>query len=159
MAVAGRKPEAHGKIARRREPTQSGTVVAMDAPDDLTDEAKMIWDTLLPDLIALRTFVESDALLLSELCAELATARAFRRQVETLEPDFDAALREKDFERADALSGMLKRARTGRRQAMQTVLAIAGEFGITPAARLRLGLMKAQGSSLLGLLRDKGGAS
>lgn len=158
--VKGRKPEAGSEgsreVERRAQPT--GDVVAMEPPDDLSDAAAQIWRVLLPDLITAKVFRLSDAFLLSELCEAFAEARAFRAEMAVLRKQMDEVLAdpdqgEKTIEKYETLSGQVKRARTGYRQAMTIAMTISGEFGITPVARLRLGLMKtAEGGTLRGLL-------
>lgn len=158
MGIAGRKPEVGSdlSIQRAREGVQSGTaesVVLMEPPEDLTPEAARIWEEILPDLIAAKVFRPSDGILLSELCSTLAMARGFRAEIAKLQEEHALALESRDFEGADSLSQMIKRARSGYLQSLKAAMSIAGEFGISPVARLRLGLMQIQGNSLLGALR------
>jgi phage terminase small subunit len=156
VGVAGRKPVPTGKTARsaaKAGPT--GDVAWMEPPADLSPDGAELWNVILPDLIAAKVFRASDAVLLSELVESLAMARGFRHEINALSPKMREALTAEDYETADAISQTLKRARSGYRQTMQTALAIAGEFGISPVSRLRLGIMKAQGSTLLGILNEK----
>lgn len=116
----------------------------MQAPDDLTPEAKKVWDLAISDLIALRVFRPSDALMLQEFCELLATAQKFRRALAN-EPDMGGQ--------------EAKRLRAGWLQSFKAAASISAEFGMSPVARIRLGLMKAQGGTLLGRLsqQDKPG--
>lgn len=153
---AGRKPVPHGRVstkAAKAGPT--GDVAWMEPPADLSAGGADLWNVILPDLIAAKVFRLSDAVLLSELCESLAMAREFRAEINRLVPKAKDALEAEDFEVYETFSQMLKRARAGYRQTMQTALAIAGEFGISPVSRLRLGIMQAQGSTLLGILGDQ----
>lgn len=159
MGVAGQKPQSGGEVERRAQSVDTGDIVAMEPPDDLSEDGRLVWNVLLPDLIASKVFRLSDALLLSELCESLGMARAFRREIALLVPQMEEAYQKiadaepgPEFAAAcewgEFVSAALKRARTGYRQMMQTMMSIAGEFGISPVARLRLGLMKAQGAKL-----------
>lgn len=157
MGVRGAKPE----ITTKREPITpemiSGgeAVEEFPAPADLTDDAAVLWNVLVEDLVSARVFRKGDEPLLSELVSSLAMAREFRFEVDTLQARLRQAYEDDDLEVADALSANLKRARTGYRQMMQTVMSIAGEFGISPVSRLRLGLMKIEGENSLLALADK----
>lgn len=153
MAISGRKPVQGGDVQKAAAKTPSGDIVAMEPPADLTPEGAMIWNVLLPDLIANKVFRFSDAILLSELCESLAMARGFRAEIVKTQARYDS-LDEDAFDTLEAVSGMLKRSRTGYRQMMQTAMSIAGEFGISPVARLRLGLMAAQGAKLTGFFDE-----
>lgn len=133
----------------------SGDIVSMSPPDDLTEDAAALWDVILPDLIKLKVFAISDAPMLAELCSSLSYARAFRAEMENL----SAALIELssdpasvDWEQYELVSGALKRARSGYTQMMRVAMALAGDFAISPVSRLRLGLMKTRGATLLGIL-------
>lgn len=159
MGIAGQKPQAGGEVEKAAARVDTGDIVAMAPPDDLSEDGALVWNVLLPDLIASRVFRLSDALLLSELCESLGMARGFRRSIAELQTNEIEALRKlagaepgEPFREAaayaDFIAANLKRARTGYRQMMQTAMSIAGEFGISPVARLRLGLMKAQGAKL-----------
>lgn len=148
VGVRGAKPVPGGAVEKAASSVPSGDVVAMDPPEDLSDEGAMIWRVLLPDLIASKVFRVSDAILLSELCESLGMAREFRGEIKLLQVEQTRAYTEKDFEVAEKISANLKRARTGYRQMMQTAMSISGEFGISPVARLRLGLMAATNAKL-----------
>lgn len=144
MGVAGRKPSIGKAATESKAIARTGEPGAVQPPEILTPEGQAVWDTLLPDLISMGAFRESDVLLLTELCETLAEAQAFRRQLRD-EPDKS--------------SPEAKRLRAGYLQSMKLVMSIAGEFGISPVARLRLGLMRIQGSSLLeALAGDEGDA-
>ncbi len=114
---------------------QDGYVVL--PPEIMSPSGAAVWDVLLPDLISTGVFRSSDRLLLLELCEALGEAQEFRRQLRT-EPDKG--------------SPEAKRLRTGYLQQMKLVMQISAEFGISPVARLRLGLMRVQGATLLGAL-------
>jgi phage terminase small subunit len=169
VGVAGRKPSFSATSADPAPFVRTGEIDALPVapPEELSPDAAKAWDILLPDLISMGVFSPSDAFLLFELCETLASAQGFRREVKTLQArledsderyakERDAGADPERLERLEAesehLSGRLKRARAGYLQHMKLVMSIAGEFGISPVARLRLGLMKVQGASLLGAL-------
>jgi P27 family predicted phage terminase small subunit len=141
VSTRGPKPAPGGEVANTPQPP-SGTVVAMKAPADLSDDAKKVWDLAVSDLIALRVFRPSDALMLQEFCELLAQAQKFRRSLQD-EPDMG--------------SQEAKRLRTGWLQSFKAAASISAEFGMSPVARIRLGLMKAQGGTLLGKLNAQSG--
>lgn len=148
----GRKPEVGSAVVPFVETGDESAVVLYEPPDDLTPEAARLWRVLIPDLVGQKVYRESDGVLLSELVSALSMAREFRGEIDLLRPELTAAYERRDFETADVLSGTLKRARTGYREMMQTAMSIAGEFGISPVSRLRLGLTQLQGASLLASL-------
>lgn len=167
MGVPGRKPNVGADAAAPGPyvPTGDKNLVLRDkdgnevlSPELLSEGGAAIWAVLLPDLIKTGVFRESDTILLVELCETLASAQDFRRQVRGLmgrleDAEARAAAGEEDADRdAEVLSTRVKRARAAYLQSMKLVMSIAGEFGISPVARLRLGLMRVQGATLLGAL-------
>lgn len=155
VGVAGKKPVPGGDVEKARAGTPAGSVVWMEAPEDLSETAVEFWNLLLPDLIALKVFQASDAALLSELVEGLAMAKEFRGEIQTLQEvqrergKPTSAWSAEEWEAYEIISASLKRARTSWRQTMQTVMSISGEFGISPVARLRLGLMAKDGAKAL----------
>jgi phage terminase small subunit len=167
VGVPGRKPNMGAASAEVEVFVPTGQVDALPGPpEELTEGALSIWSVVLPDLISNGVYRPSDAIMLVELCESLATAQGFRRQANGLMQRLErqeercAELLEagdletlQDAEKdAEVLSGRLKRARSGYLQNMKLVMSIAGEFGISPVARLRLGLMRIQGGTLLAAL-------
>jgi P27 family predicted phage terminase small subunit len=150
MSVSGRKPVPGGDVekAAARAPA-TGDIVAMDPPEDLSPEARELWNIAISDLIAVKMFRLSDAPMLSEFCAALAMARDFRREIDTLGPMLRRLYEEKNYEAAEQVSGSIKRARSGYIQMLKLAQSIGGDFGMSPVARLRLGIMKAQGAAAL----------
>ena len=158
MGVAGKKPNL---IAQRTGETPdpadaAGSVSWMDAPPDLSERARLIWDLILADLIEAKVFRPADGLLLAELCEAFAMAQGFRSEVTSLQ---ERLARATEAGAEKELSDRIKKARTGYRQAMQTVMSIAGEYGITPVARMRLGLLQLQGNSFLDAWKNRKGES
>lgn len=177
MSTTGRKPVPGGDVERAAERAgASGDIVTMEPPDDLTEDARALWAVILPDLIRLKVFAISDAPMLAELCSSLAYARAFRAEMDSLTLELAkagsllATLPRRDLDEEqrlqlhealaeyDFLSGALKRARSGYTQMMRVAMNLASDFAISPVSRLRLGLMKTRGATLLGILGKKDGA-
>jgi phage terminase small subunit len=126
--------------------------------ESMTPDGVAIWNMIVPDLVEAQVFREMDTILLEELCESLSMAREFRKQMIYYKDRLGSAMLEaegtEDDPLMDSYSRGLKRARSGYREMMQTAMSIAGEFGISPVARMRLGLLKIQGNSLLGALKD-----
>ncbi|GAA2141508.1 hypothetical protein GCM10009760_25750 [Kitasatospora kazusensis] len=139
MGVRGAKPSTSAAATSGGALVRTGERDALpyEAPEELSAGAARMWLGLLPDLIASGTFRESDGFLLVELCEMWSEAQEFRRALRA-EPDKGGA--------------EAKRLRAGYLQSMKLVMSIASEFGISPVARLRLGLMQVQGATLLGVL-------
>lgn len=174
MATTGRPPKPGGDVERAAAKAgPSGDIVTMLPPDDLSEDAAALWEAILPDLIKLKVFAVSDAPMLAELCSSLAYARGFRAEMDTLTIELAkagallATLPRRDLDEEqrlqlhealaeyDFLSGAIKRARSGYTQMMRVAMNLASDFAISPVSRLRLGLMKAKGASLLGILGQK----
>lgn len=145
MGIGGAKPDIVKGMAEDdgNVPAYIGTGGAIAPPEDLSPGAIEVWNMLVPDIAQTGVYRESDEILLSELCESLALARHFRRALQPI-----IAGGELDSPEA-------KRLRSGYRESMQTAMSIAGEFGISPVARLRLGLMRVKGTSLLDALENR----
>lgn len=146
--MRGAKPVPGGEVERARSSISAGDVVTMDAPEDLTSDARGLWEIAVADLIALKVFRISDAPMLAEFCSCLAMAREFREEISILSPELRRAYSDKDFDRAEQISGSLKRARSGYVQTLKLAQSLGADFAMTPVARLRLGLMAAHGAKL-----------
>ena len=139
----GRKPELSGHSIRNGVgsdvvPAEVGTVRALEAPESLSPGAREIWETIVPDLASKGVYQPSDVLLLEQWCEAMDGARRSMAAAKAWEA---GSLEE-------------KRARASWADYMTQANRIAAEFGITPVARLRLGLMKLQGQSFLSGLKD-----
>lgn len=153
MGVGGRKPNLDTANVESQVLVRTGDPdLPVTPPEEISEAGAAIWNVLLPDLIGMGVFTMSDAFLLFELCETLASAQEFRREAGQLQRRLTAADEADDVVLAEHLSGRLKRARAGYLQSMKLVMSIAGEFGVSPVARLRLGLMKLTGNSLLAAL-------
>lgn len=150
--MRGRKPDGAKAAAE-------GTAVALpgerssaliEPPAELTPEARAYWEKVIPDLAEMGVYVDSDVFLLTEMAENYAMAVRFRRQVTKLQTDLEAADTD-DLDRLELLSGQLKRARAGYLQHQKMLWSMAAEFGTTPTSRVRLGISKLQGASLLSM--------
>lgn len=163
MSTTGRPPKPGGDVERAAAKAgPSGDIVTMLPPDGLTEDAALLWEAILPDLIKLKVFSVSDAPMLAELCSSLAYARAFRAEMDSLTLSLGEMAAKglhtfdtDEIDRYEMISGALKRARSGYTQMMRVAMNLASDFAISPVSRLRLGLMKAKGASLLGILSGK----
>lgn len=149
MAVSGRKPNLPAQRTRagHREhpepPPESSGVPLGPPPEDLPPRAAEIWDELVPELDKLGVYRPQDRFLLAELCFSLALAQAFRNSwTRHLESTDDASTLE------------MKRLRTGYVEALDLARKLAADLGIPTVERVRLGLAKLQGASLLAGLEN-----
>lgn len=126
-------------------------------PHELDDEAQAVWDRLAPALADAGALVPTDLTLFAVLCAEAALAERYRLQEARL---LDAGTitehnrSGKPYEVEAAGSSRMKRIRTAKEKATKVVLRLADSFGLTPKSRLSMGLMDAQGTSLVAALHQ-----
>ena len=118
----------------------------MEPPADISEAAREMWDLITPDLVEHKLLKPSDLPLLIEMVEALALAKRFRERLLT------------------EMDGMndpaeVKRLRTAWVDALRSASSLAGDFGIGPVARVRLGLTKLQGASLQDLIAARRGAS
>lgn len=121
-------------------------------PKDLTPAAQTLWNTIAPALADSGALTSSDRVMLAELVEALSLAHRYRR--EELRMLHEGSVTEhsrggKPYTTEAAGSQTLKRVRAARKDAMQTVLRLAPEFGLTPKARMAMGLMEASGHSFI----------
>jgi hypothetical protein len=128
----------------------------------LSSAAAPIWAVLTDDLNAVGVFRPADSILLSELCELLAECRRLRKTMDSpnrnwpkYEPRMTAedkdellSLPEAELLEQWPMSTAYRRIRTSYMQSLQAVKSLVSEFGITPVARLRLGLLSVQGATL-----------
>lgn len=145
----------------------TGTPGAVARPADLTPAAAHIWDVLLADLTEMGVFRPADELILVEVCEMLQEAKRLRKAIDQpgdrwiyLEKDISPDERQELLAQPELLaelwpaSGAYKRLRTAYLQTMRTLKSYIDEFGVTPVARLRLGLLQLQGASLMDAFGD-----
>jgi phage terminase small subunit len=138
-----------------------GTIEELVPPPDMHPDAQEVWRIVTPDLVDAKVLRPSDLPLLGEFCESLALAARNRLMADAAEVRLVAAMEagpdegegSKDFTaRLDMWSQMQKRHRTAHLQYAKLAISLASEFGISPVARVRLGLAKIQGTSLLASL-------
>lgn len=164
MGTRGRKPSVEKALSTRETYTPTGIPGGVQRPADLTEPAAEIWDVLLDDLTAMGVFRPADSIILVEVCEMIAEAKRLRRSLDRPNQHWPRFERELDRGEADEiiadpataadlwpLSGGYKRLRTAYLQTMRTAKSYIDEFGITPVARLRLGLLQLQGQGLASL--------
>ncbi len=111
----------------RDEPTPAAAVPVVPA-FDLSDEARVVWDRLAPDLIAKGVLTGWDVDAFSTYCATVATYQEASREL--------------------AVGGMTARGAAGgvikspywqiMRDAVATMVTLGGRFGLTPSDRAGL---------------------
>lgn len=146
--VSGRKPDLLAKRApsdprQEVDPADAGgTIDHLDPPAELTDEALEVWQTILPPLIESKVLREDDLPLTIELCESIALAKEFRTRL---------------WQELKGLNDPdeVKRLRTSYNQMLSASTSLASEFGLSPVSRVRLGLTKLQGQSLLDAIGDR----
>lgn len=162
MSIRGAKPSFESALDKREQFVPTGMVDAIARPADLTPQAAYIWDVLLEDLTSMGVFRPADALILVEVCEMLQEAKRLRKALDKppsnwiyMEKDLHKDEREELSLDPDALddlwpmSGSYKRLRASYIQTMRLLKGYIDEFGITPVARLRLGLLQLQGAGLM----------
>lgn len=168
MGVGGRRPNTISPAVKDRDrivdPSQAGGyIVAFEPPDELSKGGRDIWETITPELVKGRVLRMDDIPILIEACEAWALTRTFRRQlwkavqmyeeVAENEPK-DPAEFEAWSAKLDAASAVVKRTRSAWVAAYRVASSAAGDLGLGPTARVRLGLAQVQGQSLLESLTE-----
>ncbi len=139
-------------------------VLYVEPPADLTDRAREVWDVVVAPLCETKTIKAEDVVLLIEFCESLGMARHFRKTADAMAIEYDKAYdagpevgeETKDWiARLELMSGQVKRARAGYVQTVKVAQSLAGDLGMGPVTRVRLGLAKVQGMSLLDVLQQR----
>lgn len=164
MATPGRKPDpASERIDPSKRRTPPGTVMEVKPPADLAPEAEDVWHSLVPLLADTGTLVPSDTVLLLELVETIALARIYRaklwegvRKGTVTEHDRNGDPHEVPF----IGSKVEKRIRASWSDYSSQAERLASEYGLTPTARVRLGIAEAaQGVSFSEAMRALGDGS
>ena len=180
MSVSGRKPstEAARTGAGHRQhadPSQAGGyIVELEPPEELSKGGLEVWEVVVPDLVKSGVLRADDLVILVECCEAWAIARKFRSNLWAALDTQDTVMAElelllgtgvaeaDDFKiasaRAEAAEASVKRARSGWTAAFKAALSSSADLGLGPVARVRLGLTKLQGASLLGELDRQAGS-
>lgn len=161
MGVRGAKPSIEKALTERPTFVPTGAREGIERPEDLSPAAVPIWDVLLDDLCSMGVFKPADSIILVEVCEMLAEAKRLRLSLD--KPNKRWPLFERELNSDDAaeimddpetsaelwpMSSGYKRIRTSYLQTMRTLKSYIDEFGVTPVARLRLGLLTLQGQGL-----------
>lgn len=148
--MKGRKPVAGSddSLALERANVKPGDVsICQDPPYDLTDEAQIYWDAAVPELVRAGMFQDSDRYALAAMCEyhsqELAYTQAWHDAC-TADPDDGGGI----------LGARAREARLGQKQARELLIRMGQEFGLTPVARLRLGLGQIKAATLMDALNQ-----
>ncbi len=154
MKRGPRESAAVARLADRRPP---GSVTEPPAPPDtLPEQAHGAWHDLAAALAEAGALVESDHLLLGQLAVMLTMAREYGAKLleglaagETTELDRNGGEHVVPF----AGSRREKRLRSSYMQAVTRLESLADAYGLNPTSRVRLGLDRVMGSSLLEALQ------
>lgn len=147
-----------------------GTLVELQAPAELSPYGREVFDMMTPALLSARVLREDDVPILIECVEAWAMARWYRKRtwalMEELEKsDLQRSLLSGDELRdhlveVEMLDGSLKRARAGWNQSATLAARLSSDMGLGPVARVKLGLAKVQGQSLIeALMGDNAGES
>lgn len=155
-APRGAKPNPTRVIGPgdRPAPVPPGSVmVELRIPRGMSAGARQVWRQLVPYLAEQGALVDSDAILLEELCELLAMARQYRKLLQDppdvalqvdVDPDGEAVFMPRELWLA---SPAAKRVRAGYLQCLSQANSLASCFGLTPTDRVRLGIMANKGAS------------
>lgn len=166
MGIRGAKPSIEKARSDPQTYVPAGLVDGIARPDDLTEAASGVWDVLLADLIASGVFRPADAIILTEVCEMIVESKKLRYRMQNppekwyrFEPDLTKDEKDEFDLQADHMQDQLdelwmlsttyKRLRVSYLQTMRTLKSYIDEFGVTPVARLRLGLLQLQGAGLM----------
>jgi phage terminase small subunit len=147
-----------------------GTLEALTPPASLSPAAQEVFEVITPVLLDSKVLREDDIPMLEQCCEAWAMARYYRTRTWALIDQLDRASAQLDMLSGDELrdqlaevemfDGSLKRARAGWNQATILAARLSAELGLGPVARVRLGLARVQGQSLLeALMGDDAGKS
>lgn len=133
-------------VALERANVKVGDVsICQDPPYDLSEDAQTYWDAAVIELVRAGMFQDSDRFALASMCEyhsqELAYTSAWKEAVDA------------DPEQGGGILGPRAReARLGQKQARELLIRMGQEFGLTPVARLRLGLGQIKAATLMDAL-------
>ena len=171
MGIGGRRPTTIEPTLTGHHPqpdpsAAGGTIVALEAPEELSAEGRGIWDIITPELIKGRVLRPDDVPMLVEACEAWALTRKFRQQLWQAVRAYDALAgaepgpdsTPEDHEvwvaQLDMASAIVKRTRSAWTASYKAASSAAGDLGLGPTNRVRLGLAQVQGASLLDALTN-----
>jgi phage terminase small subunit len=161
-------PSVKGNRVHADPSAAGGYITEIEPPEDLSEEGLHYWNLITPELVAGRVLRADDIPLLVECCEAWAFVRTFRKALRDALDRYEQALAlpapQGDLEAMKAHDALLemrsaevKRTRAGWTQAYKAALSASGDLGLGPVARVRLGLAKVQGASLLGQIAQGAG--
>jgi P27 family predicted phage terminase small subunit len=137
--VGSRGPVPRRRIQfRQRHPDQAaaapekGSKRLPEPPDELTRHATALWGRLVPRLVELEMVEDIDATALAVLCECYATWNEARQALADEGPTYEAP--ESKLRKRNPAAAVAS-------QAGKDLLALLTQFGLTPAARARLGIV------------------
>lgn len=147
-----------------------GEIVELDPPAGLSPGAVAVFEQMTPALLRAKVLREDDIPMLEQCCEAWAMARYYRTRTWTLIDRLERAQDELDgldgdefrekLSELEVLDGSMKRARAGWNQSSTLAARLSSELGLGPVARVKLGLARVQGQSLLeALMGDNAGQS
>lgn len=173
MSIGGAKPDVvSDKLSASHylqpDPSMAGgTLSEIPTPATLSPGGSEVWDLIVPPLLGAGILREDDLVLLVECAETWAASEHFRKRMWDLldeQKEIDrqladtSALSSDDLRillaRDEAQEGRVKRARVGWMQSLQRAQSLSADLGLGPVARVRLGLAKVQGLSLLEMLKQ-----
>lgn len=171
--TTGRKPDVvSDKLSASHylqpDPSMAGgTLTEITVPATLSEGGAAVWELIVPPLLGAGILREDDLVLLVECAESWAASEHFRQRMWDLieeQEQIDRQLADTSgmdgdelkilWAREEAQEGRIKRARVGWMQSLQRAQSLSADLGLGPVARVRLGLAKVQGLSLLEMLKQ-----
>lgn len=173
MSIGGAKPDVvSDKLSASHylqpDPSMAGgTLKEIEVPATLSPGGVEVWGLIVPPLLGAGILREDDLVLLVECAETWAASEHFRKRMWELldeQAEIDRKLADTSgmdadelkllYARDEAQEGRVKRARVGWMQSLQRAQSLSADLGLGPVARVRLGLAKVQGLSLLEMLQQ-----
>ena len=121
-------------------------------PDDLTDDARVVWESTVPSLAKMGALTAGDLPMLVEFVSALALARACRKEYERGLARGTAVHVARGSGKTTEIpflgSPNAKRIRSDWQTFVGVADTLAAQYGLTPTARVKLGLTVVQARSL-----------
>lgn len=164
MGIPGARPKVDTPALPGHHPVRDaseagGYIEAMEMPAGLSDGAQVVWQMITPELIRGKVLREDDVIPLIEACEAWAQAIWFRKHLQRQQAVYDEMADQTPpvdedelklwMARFERTSAEIKRLRSGWNAAYKMALSASGDMGLGPVARVRMGLAKVQGASLL----------
>lgn len=149
----GPKPSKSAQRTSRQPATQPGAVLddVPEPPPSVPEEAEQAWYDVVEVLGPTGALAESDHIVLARLAVLLHIVRAYERELVRGIAEGTAEFIDRNGNRHTQRfigSRRSKRIRAGYTAALSKLDALASSYGLTPQARIRLGIELATGQSL-----------